>query len=344
MKNKTMNFNLFLICIVVESMKIDFQQAFKEYYIQNGERKYKKVVLKPIPKYKRTFRLVERIHRLQIVFRKYRYKKSGSKILNWWLKIQRFKCINNLEESSTLNYLRQGGKDLKCPITLEKIPTRNSIKIILPNGVIYAYTLTSLVKYIKNSGEFNCVCTRIEFKLPTIKRIQSKAFALGFLRPNQLITMFEDRENIRKRVIEHQNAILAIETSCQIVFGQMLAVCADDEIDTDSALEEIENQLFPEWYELISDFRNFDIESSRVLLQSNKMRIEQLRQDVNNDVHGLLHRVLDHVEYQNRRVERSLQSRGLFSDLVRSINSTEHLDDEDTVLGLFRSRLRRNRG
>lgn len=221
------------------------------------------------------------------------------RLQRWWRTARRFVPTNNTDDSSTRWRVRANGKDARCPISQDAITLPLCFRFVSASRHVFAFSLDSLVAYLRSSGRFRCPCTQESFNSVVVSRIERRAIAAG-VTAQGLRGVFEMRSAVLHREIEHSNRLLAYENSCGADLEEAIEICADDSLTRDRALRYLQRDVLPQWRQTCNEYLRLSRTACMVMLQSNAERLRRLSSIDDADVHGLLHLVIDEVDNRLR--------------------------------------------
>lgn len=229
-------------------------------------------------------------------------------IARFWRAYRTLIPSDNVTEEGTRGYIRRHGKNVICPITQDIIPSQKCFKFVsVETGHVHAYTVDDLVGYFKSSGNFRCPLTREEFNRPTVRRLMKRALQNGIPAFN-LSGIYEMRDSIMRRTIERENRVLAIENQCALAMTEALDMCANLDVSTVAAANQLMNYLLPEWKQLVDDYIRYYPQECRTMLLSDKDKMLRLRRSDMRDPHNLINLVREAIDTKLEQVNRPMVS------------------------------------
>jgi uncharacterized membrane protein YgcG len=256
--------------------------------------------------------------------------RSASRIQRWWRTAARMRCtVNATEESGTLGFLRCGGRDVRCPISQERVPAGGSFKFVTAAGRVAGFDAAAFVAYLRATGRFRCPCSQEPLGAHVVRRLERAGIRCNAPNARGLLALFHGRTAVARRVAESEHRVLAIESACQSVLAEMLEVCADDDLSQSEARRELDRVLLPEYRSLCADFAYVKRDSCEAMLRADVEKLRRIAVVPGEDTHGLLFLVvaavndrLAYCEHEGRmsraeeRLDRLLAAAGI-SNLSR---------------------------
>lgn len=258
-------------------------------------------------------------------------------IQRFWLFYKRLSPMcQRCEDQGNRGFIRQGGKNVICPITQDGIKTQECFKFVsTKTGHVYAYTIEDLVGYFKSSGNFRCPLTREEFSRPVVRRLAIKAVKIG-LSASNLSGMYEMRDSIMRRTIERDNRLLAIENQCAIAMTDCLDMCQNLNVSTTAAASQLLNELIPEWKALVDQYANFSRNDCIIMLRSDRDKMLRLMRSDIRDPHELINflktaleeKIEQVSEGRTRTIRRRLFAPSFFSNASELLREQRNNDTD----------------
>jgi hypothetical protein len=246
--------------------------------------------------------LVQAVHRVQFHFREAAQAAKVRRIQRWFRFWRRFACVNGTEDVDALagravrGLLRRDGAPLVCPITQDVVPVANSFKLVGPQGAVYAYSCSDLIRYLRSTHRFECPATRNPILLPEVRRLQRRAAALHVNSGRDLVAEFRSRNDTRAESREHAHALTGLESSCTEVFDTAVRLCERLGSDSggDEVLMRLESDVLPEWRDYVHQLMVLDCEACLAMLLNEQARVVMLA-DRGLDRSGFMGYLLDQV-------------------------------------------------
>ncbi len=233
-------------------------------------------------------RIVAAVHRLQFHFREASRGRKVKRIQNWYRYWRKFIPVANGVEDIKLYKGRDrvdgldkhglmccAGAPITCAITQDAIPVKNSFKLIGPAGVVYAYTCSELIRYVRSTHKFECPATRNKLGVSEVRRLQRRATELGVNSGKSLTKEYFDRENTHNESVENGYALTGLESSATEMFDRAVYMCERGNIVQDLHLR-LEGDILPEWREYVRMFFELDTAACLTMLRAEDRRVERL--------------------------------------------------------------------
>lgn len=219
--------------------------------------------------------------------------RSAERIQRWWRAAARMRCtVNATEERGTRGFLRFDGRDVRCPISQERVPAAASFKFVTAAGRVAGFDAAAFVSYLRATGRFVCPCSQEPLGAHVVRRIERAGVRCGAPNARGLLALFHSRATVARRVAESDHRVLAIESACQSVLAEMLEVCADDQLSQSQARRELDRGLLPEYRALCADFAYVKRDSCEAMLRADTEKLRRLAVVPGEDTHGLLYLVV----------------------------------------------------
>lgn len=219
--------------------------------------------------------------------------RSASRIQRWWRAAVRMVCtVNSTEESGTRGFLRCGGRDVRCPISQERVPTASAFKFVTAAGRVAGFDAAAFVGYLRATGRFICPCSQEPLGAHVVRRLERAGVRCGAPNARGLLTLYHGRAALARRVAESTHRVLAIESACQSVLTEMLEVCADDDLSQSEARRELDRVLLPEYRAICADFAYVKREACEAMLRADIEKLRRIAVIPGEDTHGLLFMVV----------------------------------------------------
>ena len=231
--------------------------------------------------------LVSVIHRCQNFFRIGSHLRKICKIQRWYRIWRRMFCVNNTEDESLykgrgqaiglprLGFLRRGGVPVICAITQDTIPISNSFKLVGPCGVVYAYTCSDLIRYIRSTHKFECPATRNQIGITDVRRLQRRALQLCVNSGKDLVAEYNRRGSEHEETVQNNYALTGLESSATETFDRAVTLC-EYHPPPEDLLSRLEGDILPEWREYVRMLLSMDVEACLAMLRTEETRIERL--------------------------------------------------------------------
>ena len=231
--------------------------------------------------------LVSVVHRCQFYFRSASRLRKICKVQRWYRSWRRMFCVNNTEDEShyrgrgktdglsRLGLLRRGGVPVICAITQDTIPVSNSFKLIGPGGVVYAYTCSDFVRYIRSTHKFECPATRNQLGIADVRRLQRRALELCVNSGKDLVAEYNRRGTEHEETMQNGYALTGLESSATEMFDRAVTLC-EHQPPLEDLLVRLEGDILPEWREYVHMLLSMDAESCLAMLRTEETRVERL--------------------------------------------------------------------
>lgn len=272
-----------------------------------------------------------------------KYEKQVNMIARWWRTKSRYlPTTNGVEDEydgdDVSALVKCGGKVIRCPLTLDPIPKAEKIILISPEGRVVAYTCSSLVEFLKKTQDFKCPLLRFEFNRAQVRSIQKQASKCG-MPTYDLLGLFDTKDQDIVTYNLAQNQITGIERTCAEVFDKAVELAEDMTLGYTTAYDKMEEEILPEWRQLVLILASKDLETCNVMLNVEYDRLSRLSQKI-ADPNMVLEYLLLEVEKMKDRVieneERRSQTRFVMNrfgaePLINSIllPILNHFDQDD---------------
>ena len=249
------------------------------------------------------------------------------KLQRWWRAMSRFAPTNHTDNTATRYRVRVGGHDVRCPISQDAIELPKCFRFVSTSGHVFAFSVDSLVAYLRSSGRFKCPCTQEVFNAIVVSRIERRAISAG-LAAQGLRGVFEMRSAVLHRETEHSNRLLAYENSCGADLEEAIEICADYTLTRDRAMRYLQRDVMPQWRQTCTEYMRISSSACTVMLRSNSERLRRLSVIEDADVHGgLLQLVIDEVDGRLRVLDEARNHRSFLSAIDLVSSSTTAPDD-----------------
>ena len=232
-------------------------------------------------------RILAAVHRLQFHFRESSRIRKVCRIQRWYRWWRRLIPVNNIEDITLYKgsgrteglerhgLLRRGGVPITCAITQDSIPVKNSFKLVGPAGVVYAYTCSDLIRYVRSTHKFECPATRNKLGVIDVWRLQKRATTLGVNSGKNLVREYADRENTHNESVENGYALTGLESSATEMFDRAVHICERGNITEDLHFR-LEGDILPEWREYVRQLYDLDTEACSAMLRTEEARVNHL--------------------------------------------------------------------
>lgn len=124
-------------------------------------------------------RLVRNVHRVHVEMKPESAKWTGlaRRLQRWWRAVRQFIPRHNGEDGPAAEgYVRYRRAAVACPISLDRIPVTDCIKVVSPaQGNVIAYDKAALAGYLAARQNFVCPLTREPFNRAQVRYIGKRA-------------------------------------------------------------------------------------------------------------------------------------------------------------------------
>lgn len=232
-------------------------------------------------------RVIAAVHRLQFHFREASRIRKVCRIQRWYREWRKYIPVNGIEDITLYKgrgraeglekrgLLRRAGVPITCAITQDAIPVKNSFKLVGPAGVVYAYTCSELIRYVRSTHKFECPATRNKLGVSDVRRLQRRATELHVNSGKSLVREYVDRENTHNEAVENGYALTGLESSATEMFDRAVYMCERGSIAEDLLLR-LEGDILPEWREYVRMLYEMDTEACLAMLRTENTRVERL--------------------------------------------------------------------
>ena len=292
-------------------------------------------------------RVIALVHRLQFHFREASRLRKVCRIQRWYREWRKMIPVNGIEDITLYKgcgrtegldkrgLLRRAGIPITCAITQDAIPVKNSFKLVGPSGVVYAYTCSELIRYVRSTHKFECPATRNQLGLADVRRLQRRATKLNVNSGKSLVKEYEDRENTHNEAVENGYALTGLESSATEMFDRAVHMCERRSITEEDLLLRLEGDILPEWREYVRTLADMDTEACLAMLRTEKTRVDNLMQSGHVEYYaGYLHLQDQLNEYINFCSLR-LRNRQMRSRFVNNNRHQQAFTDNiiETIIG-----------
>lgn len=215
----------------------------------------------------------------------------AKRIQSFWKRYHKgTKTNNDVEDEAEEGFVRSNGKNVICPVTQDKIPFDDAFALESSTGHQTVYTATGLARYIVNTSNFSCPCSRIPITEASVARLEGKLVDIDDWHyfPGHLLRMYYNRDaQIRQRA-ENSNYIIAYENACGLIMSEMCDLAANLTMDSRHVYQKIIHDLIPEWHHHVHLFFRVDYDACYSMLRSDKEKLRRLTSNVVYDPHEAL--------------------------------------------------------
>lgn len=164
-----------------------------------------------------------------------------------------------------------------CPLTCDRMNWNNSVKLISANGIVTAYTLSSLLRYLRVQNKWECPVTKTAINSMTVLKLVWRARELG-QNAEGLMELYKARDKLGSRQTERTNYVLALERECTSLLDQAVQACESVTLEEEDLQTIVNEEVIPLWRDTVNIMRSADVVATSSMLIMEYFRIKHLRE------------------------------------------------------------------
>lgn len=235
------------------------------------------------------------------------------RVQRWWRRWRALRPFGNGHDGAGADgFVRCDGKCVADPCTLERVPVANALRLVSPDGHVFAYDAPTLRAYLSSSGDFTCPLGRFEFSRPQVRAIARGDDALDRAR---LLKRFDDRRARSDQRRELDDQVEGMERLCAEIISAGLRAVEDEglfsfaspSLETgEEAManlrDQLESRYFTEWRAQVGVLASLDRGACVAMVGAEIARLERL-EATQPDPHHVLQQFLGEARGMQRTVE-----------------------------------------